>query len=203
MIRLSPQSPLSLLVCGLLLSAATLAHAATIVLDPGHGGDDSGTAPRGMMAEKKATLDVALRASAKLQAAGHRVILTRKSDRYIELSDRVSLSNQTSGKPVFVSLHFNSCSNRSISGLETYYYSRRSLKLAAALHRRIVQATGAPDRGLRSARFYVLRFNRQPSVLLELGFLSHPKEGSKISRSPLYRQKLADAVASALHQTTR
>jgi N-acetylmuramoyl-L-alanine amidase len=102
-----------------------------------------------------------------------------------------------------VSLHFNSCSNRSISGIETYYYSRRSLKLATALHRKIVQSTGAPDRGVRTARFYVLRFNKQPSVLLELGFLSHSREGSKISRSSAYRQKLADAVAGALHTSLR
>ncbi len=203
MIALSTPSAWGPLACALFLSAAGIAHSATIVLDAGHGGDDSGTAPRGMMAEKRATLDVTLRAAAQLRAVGHRVLLTRKSDQFVELSDRVNLANRTPGKPIFVSLHFNSCSNRATSGIETYYYSRRSLKLAAALHRHLVQSTGAPDRGVRTARFYVLRFNKQPSVLLELGFLSHPKEGAKISRSSAYRQKLADSVAGAIQRTVR
>ena len=198
-----PRPPIWILAAILSLCASIISQASTIILDPGHGGEDSGTAPRGMVAEKKAALDVALRAAAKLRAAGHRVILSRKSDEFIELSDRVNLSNRTPGKPIFVSLHFNSCPNRAISGIETYYYSRRSAKLASSLHHRIVQSTGSPDRGIRSARFYVLRFNKQPAVLLELGFLSHPKEGSKISRSPAYRQKLADAVASGLRSLQR
>jgi N-acetylmuramoyl-L-alanine amidase len=178
-------------------------QAATIILDPGHGGADSGATPRGMIAEKRAALDVASRAASKLRAAGHRVLLTRRSDEFIELADRVNLSNRTSGKPLFISLHFNSASNRSISGLETYYYTRRSAKLANALHQSLLKSTRSPNRGIRTARFYVLRFNKQPAVLLELGFLSHAREGSNISRSPAYRQKLADAIAAGISSLQR
>lgn len=186
-----------LLAVSLLISGIAC-QAATVIIDAGHGGSDSGTTPKRLMAEKTATLDVARKVASKLRAAGISVVMTRNSDTFVELSDRIDISNRTHGKAVFVSLHFNSSPNRASSGVETYFYSQRSLKLAESIHHKLTQAVDSPDRGLRSARFYVLRYNKHPAALVELGFLSNSREGVKISRSEKHRQKLADAVTSGI-----
>lgn len=178
-------------------------QAATIVLDPGHGGHDPGGIPGQRFSEKAAALDVALRVQARLTAAGHRVIMTRSNDTFIELSERVAISKRAPGKPVFVSIHFNSAPNSDARGIETYHFDKRGAALAQAIHRRVVAASGSPDRGIRRARFYVLRYNPRPSVLVELGFLTNAQEGGKVSRFPDYRQKLADAVASGIRAAVR
>ncbi len=192
----------SLLVASLFLSGIG-SHAATVILDAGHGGADSGTAPKRLMAEKTATLDVARKVASKLKAAGISVVMTRNSDTFVELSDRIDISNRTHGKAVFVSLHFNSSPNRSSSGVETYFYSQRSTKLAESIHYKLTQTIDSPDRGVRSSRFYVLRYNKHPAALVELGFLSNSREGTKISRSEKHRQKLADAVTSGIRAALR
>jgi N-acetylmuramoyl-L-alanine amidase len=173
-------------------------RAATIVLDAGHGGEDPGGIPRQRYSEKQAALDVALRVRARLAAAGHRVILTRASDVFVELADRVAVSNRTPSRAVFVSLHFNASPTRDAHGIETYHYDRRSAVLAQSIHQKVVAATGEQDRGVRRARFYVLRYNRRVSALVELGFLTNSREGSRIASSGAYRQKLANGVASGI-----
>jgi len=178
-------------------------QAATIVLDPGHGGEDAGGVPGQRYVEKHAALDVALRVGAQLRAAGHQVIMTRSSDVFVELSERVAIANRTSSKAVFVSIHFNSAPNADAHGIETYYYSARGARLAAAIHQRVVAATGEENRGVRRARFYVLRHNRRTAALAELGFLTNPKEGARVALSSAYRQKLANAVAGAVLSVVR
>lgn len=178
-------------------------QAATIVLDPGHGGEDAGGVPGQRYVEKRAALDVALRVGALLKAAGHQVILTRSSDVFVELSERVAIANRTSAKAVFVSIHFNSAPNVDAHGIETYYYNARGARLATAIHQKVVAATGEEDRGVRRARFYVLRHNRRTAALAELGFLTNPKEGARVERSKAYRQKLANAVAGAVLSVVR
>ncbi|RFC42568.1 MAG: N-acetylmuramoyl-L-alanine amidase [Verrucomicrobia bacterium] len=172
--------------------------AATIVLDPGHGGHDPGGIPGQRVSEKQAALDVALRVRARLQAAGQKVVMTRSSDVFVELSQRVAASKRAPAKALFVSIHFNSAPNRQAHGIETYHFDARSRRLAEAIHRRVVAATGEEDRGVRRARFYVLRTNRRTAVLAELGFLTNPQEGGRVARSSAYRQKLANAVASGV-----
>jgi N-acetylmuramoyl-L-alanine amidase len=178
-------------------------RAGTVVLDPGHGGYDPGGVPGQRYSEKAAALDIALRVRAGLIARGHRVVMTRASDVFVGLSDRVSISKRTSGSPVFVSIHLNSAPNKDATGVETYYYSSKSTRLARAIHQQVLGAAGSPDRGVRRARFYVLRYNTRPSVLLELGFLTNATEGARISRSSKHRQKLADAVVSGICSVVR
>lgn len=183
--------------------ATPRAIAATIVLDPGHGGHDPGGIPGQRVVEKHAALDVALRLRSRLQSLGHNVIMTRSTDVFVELSRRVEISNRTPGKPLFISIHFNSAPNSDARGIETYFYDRRGLALAKSIHGRVVRASGEPDRGIRRARFYVLRYNRKPSVLLELGFLTNPREAAKVAKSAEYRQRLAFAVADGVCATLR
>ena len=178
-------------------------QAGTVVLDPGHGGYDPGGVPGQRFSEKAAALDIATRVRAGLIARGHRVVMTRTSDVFVGLSDRVSISKRTSGSPVFVSIHLNSAPNKDATGVETYYYSSKSARLARAIHQQVLGAAGSPDRGVRRAKFYVLRHNTRPSVLLELGFLTNATEGARIARSSKHRQKLADAVVSGICSVVR
>jgi N-acetylmuramoyl-L-alanine amidase len=199
-------SPKRWQILGLLSLALSLRVpllAATIVLDPGHGGYDPGGIPRQRYSEKKVTLEIAKRVEARLKAAGHNVIMTRDSDEFVELADRVDTSNTTSSRAVFVSIHCNSAPNSSAHGIETYHYSARSSRLAQAIHTRLVAATGEEDRGVRRARFYVLRNNRRVAVLAELGFLTNAREGANLARNSQYQQRVADAVAAGIQNTVR
>ncbi len=188
------------LLCG---DWSTTARAGTIVLDAGHGGHDPGGITGQRYPEKVAALDIAQRVQTRLRASGHRVIMTRSSDTFIELSHRVAISNRSPGQSVFVSIHFNASPNRDASGIETYFYSSQSARLAEAVHKRVVAATGSEDRGVRTARFYVLRYNRRPAILVELGFLTNAAEGARIFKSSKYRQSLATAVADGIRSQLR
>ena len=187
----------------LLVAGVCSLSAGTVVLDPGHGGYDPGGVPGQRYSEKAATLDIALRVRAGLIASGHRVVMTRTSDVFVGLSDRVAISKRTSGSPVFVSIHLNSAPNTDATGIETYHYNSKSARLARAIHQQVIRAAGSIDRGVRRARFYVLRHNTRPSVLLELGFLTNAAEGAKIARSAAHRQKLANAVVSGICSVVR
>jgi N-acetylmuramoyl-L-alanine amidase len=196
-----------------------------IILDPGHGGSDTGTrslAPAAV--EKHYTLDWALRLKPLLEARGWKVILTRASDVDVSLLDRVAIAEKAQAA-LFLSLHFNSgAQNRELAGVETYCltptgmpshlvrgyeddvrqafpnnsYDEENLMLAVRLHRSVLRHTGTADRGLRRARFMgVLRGQHRPAVLIEAGYLSNPLEARKIA-SAEYRQRLAEAVAQAL-----
>jgi len=187
-----------LLAGTLLWNSAIFAEAATVVLDAGHGGHDPGGVPGQRYIEKHAALRVAKLVQARLKAAGHRVVMTRTSDVFVELSKRVALANKSPANSVFVSIHFNSAPNRDAHGIETYYYDERSLSLAQAIHQRVLRASGEEDRNIRKARFYVLRNNRRTAVLAELGFLTNEQEGGRVARSSDYVQRLAAAVADGI-----
>lgn len=179
-----------------LFFAGASADAKTVVLDAGHGGHDRGGVPGDPYAEKVYTLDVAKRVRSRLQAAGYRVVMTRSDDTFIGLGERCNIASRAGG--IFVSIHFNSAPRRGADGIETYYYSRKSAGLAAAIHPRLVRAAGTEDRRVRSRGYYVLRRNRLPAVLLECGFLTNPTEGRRIATSPEHRQRLADAIAAGI-----
>jgi N-acetylmuramoyl-L-alanine amidase len=194
--RLPQLLPLLLLLLSSLFAGSALA-ATTVVLDAGHGGFDKGGVPGMRLVEKHFTLDVARRVRANLQAAGIRTVMTRSTDTFVELRDRCAIANRQP-KAVFVSIHFNAAPREGACGIETYYYrGPASASLAAAIHREVVRRTGAPDRGVRTCRYYVLRNTRIPAVLAELGFLTNKAEGSRISSSA-YRDKLAQGIARPL-----
>jgi N-acetylmuramoyl-L-alanine amidase len=188
---------------GLLWGASPDARAATVVLDAGHGGHDAGGVPGQRYIEKHAALRIAKLVQARLKAAGHRVVMTRTSDVFVELPRRVAISNKSPANSVFVSIHFNSAPNRDAHGIETYYYDERSLPLAQAIHQRVLRASGEEDRNVRRARFYVLRNNRRVAVLAELGFLTNEREGGRVARSAEYGQRLAAAVADGILSVLR
>ena len=195
--------------CALLLAgilpwhSGPLAEAATVVLDAGHGGHDPGGVPGQRYIEKHAALRITKLVQARLKAAGHRVVMTRTSDVFVELSKRVAISNRSPANSVFVSIHFNSAPNRDAHGIETYYYDERSLSLARAIHQRVLRASGEEDRNIRKARFYVLRNNRRMAALAELGFLTNEQEGGRVARSTDYGQRLAAAVADGILSVLR
>jgi N-acetylmuramoyl-L-alanine amidase len=196
-----------------------------IVLDPGHGGEDSGTQNKPQrLDEKTFTLDVAQRLKKLLEAAGHRVVLTRDRDVFIPLPERAAIANRERAD-LFLSIHFNAVANGpAVDGIETYLMTPQSQRstasaaseraddtalpgnafdpwnavLGAALHRRLVTALGADDRGLKHARFAVLqRLTTAPGVLVECGYLSNDAEARRIA-TPAHRQKIAQALADGV-----
>lgn len=193
----------------------------TVVLDPGHGGIDQG-APSSWGSEKFFTLEVALATRKELIRAGYRVEMTRATDTAVSLEDRVNFANRFS-RAVFVSIHFNSSAGG--AGVETYALApegvtsnmssehhvsaadvarhvgnaqdERNIALTASIHATVLSRLGAFDRGVRHARFHVLRDVKIPAVLVEGGYISDPGEGSRIATSS-YRQRLGAAIAQGI-----
>ncbi len=192
-----------------------------VVVDPGHGGGDYGTRAARGLSEKAANLDVSKRLIRLLENAGIPWVLTRTKDRYVDHGARSALADDRPGY-IFVSIHFNEDSSRDTEGWETYCLSpqyapstssggtlrgdereswpgnefdHHNFLLTQAIHRAAVLAkTNAPsDRGLKRARFKVLRLARAPSVLVEGGFMSNPREAA-LMKTEAYRQQIAQWV---------
>ncbi|PWU10548.1 MAG: N-acetylmuramoyl-L-alanine amidase [Verrucomicrobia bacterium] len=169
----------------------------TVVLDAGHGGYDmGGRAVYGEMNEKILALDIVKRINAILCHKGYHTILTRTDDTFIPLGKRTEISNHTPNS-IFVSIHINWSRNRSAHGLETFYYLPNSRRLATNILREIGQVYATPIRGVKFARFHVLRYNLRPAVLCELGFDSNRFENGLL-RKAQHRQSLAEAVARGI-----
>lgn len=168
----------------------------TVVIDAGHGGHDTGARAVKGAPEKQLALDTARRVSRILRASGLRVVETRSGDYFIPLDKRVSRSNSLRNV-VFVSIHYNWVKRSKASGVETFYYSSRSSRLAANIQREVVKNSGALNRGIKNRGFYVLKNNKRPAVLCELGFVSNPSENRKIQTAAV-RQRLAEAVARGI-----
>ncbi len=168
----------------------------TVVIDAGHGAHDSGARSRRGTLEKDVNLDVAIRLAKNLRQAGFRTVMTRSDDRFITLSQRAAISNAQK-KAVFVSVHFNWSPRSSMQGIETYYHHPYGKTLAQHIHKSLLEGGVTPSRGVKYARFHVLRNNRNPAVLLELGFLSNRHDDS-LARDPAYRQKLANLITDGI-----
>jgi N-acetylmuramoyl-L-alanine amidase len=168
----------------------------TVVIDPGHGGFDRGGIPGQRVAEKTMTLDVAQRLAKKLRQAGYRVVMTRDSDVFVPLGERVRIANSYPDA-VFVCIHFNSATRAGANGIETYYYSNGSAKLAADIHRHVIAGTSTDNRGIRRRGYFVLRRAAAPAVLVECGFLTNSTEASLALQSS-YRERLADRIADGV-----
>jgi len=180
-----------------LLLAVAPVRAVTVVVDAGHGGHDRGGAPGQRVPEKPYTLDVALRLASTLRENGFRVLLTRDGDYFVGLRERCEVAN-AQPNAIFVSVHFNGAPRTGADGVETYYYWPQSAALAQAVHRRLLAATGLEDRHVRQRGFFVIRRSRPPAILVEPGFLSNPEDAARVSGSPAYRQRIADAIARGI-----
>jgi N-acetylmuramoyl-L-alanine amidase len=201
----------------------------TIVIDPGHGGEDAGTkSVLGNRYEREFTLDWARRLASLLTANGWQVFLTRSNDTHVSLADRIAFAEEHKAG-LFLSLHFNSAApDERQAGLETYCltpagmassvtrgygddpaqtfpnnaFDAENVQLAAWVHRALLQINGRRDRGVRRARYLgVLRGQNRPAILIEGGYLSNPVEARRIADPP-YRQQMAEAVAKALREST-
>jgi N-acetylmuramoyl-L-alanine amidase len=168
----------------------------TVVVDAGHGGFDRGGRPLSGAPEKVLALDTAKRLAKVLRSRGFRVFETRKGDAFIPLSTRTTISNRA-GESIFVSIHYNWGRRRGARGVEIYYFTPRSWRLASNILRQAVRAYPTESRGVKRSNFYVLRENRRPAVLCELGFVSNP-EDNRYLQNRTYRQRIAERVADAI-----
>jgi N-acetylmuramoyl-L-alanine amidase len=188
---------LLLALCGLPAPVqAARAPFRTVVIDAGHGGHDRGGIPGQRVAEKEVALDVAKRLETILRERGFRTVMTRRSDVFLSLGHRVAIANSQKDA-IFVSVHFNSAKRAGASGVETYYYTSNSAGLAARIHREMARPVSTEDRGLRRRGFYVVRRTLVPSVLVECGFLTNPRE-AQLARKASYRQDLAERIARGI-----
>lgn len=165
-----------------------------IVIDPGHGGKDSGTIGIKGTLEKNLTILTANLLAQKLEDAGSKVIFTRDNDRFISLINRVAISNFYHAD-AFISIHYDSISDSSVRGMTSYYYSSSQKELANELHASIIEATQMKDRGVRQNDYFVLRENNQPATLLELGYLSNQTEEQLVST-----QQYQETVSTAIYE---
>jgi len=196
----------------------------TIVLDPGHGGTDSGTRGAQHQLEKNYTLDWALRTERLLTNAGWNVFLTRRRDVDLSLTERIAIADRVQAD-LFISLHFNSTFPQTQpSGIETYCltpsgmpstlargfadderaifpnnaFDSANLSWAFRLQRALIDHTREHDDGVKHARFMsVLRYQNRPAVLIEGGFLSNPQDAVNIQSSD-YRETLARAIVDSI-----
>jgi N-acetylmuramoyl-L-alanine amidase len=191
-----------------------------VVLDPGHGGQDSGAVCGGVM-EKDLTLDVAQRVDRLLQAKGVATLMTRTGDSYVSLADRAAITNREHGC-IFVSIHFNEAKKEASSGIETYYAAHQvprreplvswlpflqraaletpnfeSQSLAAFIQQSLVEKTQEPDRGTKAGQFFVIANVRHPAVLVEGGFLTNKGDIGKLGNAD-YREQIAAAITGGI-----
>ncbi|HEY6111160.1 MAG TPA: N-acetylmuramoyl-L-alanine amidase [Chthoniobacterales bacterium] len=193
-----------------------------VVLDPGHGGQDSGAMFAGVL-EKDLTLDIAQRVDRLLQAEGLATIMTRVGDAYVSLADRAALANRTPNC-VLVSIHFNEDSKRASTGIETYYAEHpipmgepllswlpflqkaaaavegpdiESQSMAGFIQEALVARTQAVNRGTKSKQYFVIANVRHPAVLVEGGFLTNKEDIARLTSSD-YRDQIAAAISEGV-----
>ncbi|ASC69224.1 N-acetylmuramoyl-L-alanine amidase [Halomicronema hongdechloris C2206] len=161
-----------------------------VVIDPGHGGRDPGAIGIAGLQEKGINLAISQRVQQQLQRQGITVLMTRSDDRFIDLEPRVTFAERAQAD-LFVSIHANaiSLSRPEVNGLETYYYSLGQ-RLAQIIHANILRRVDIADRGVRQARFYVLRRTSMPAVLVETGFVTGQDDVRRL-RDPAQRNQIA------------
>ncbi len=194
----------------------------TIVLDPGHGGTENGTANADLgLLEKNLNLDVSERLQKHLEGLGYKVVFTRYDDRVVPLEERPEISKGVQAD-LFVSVHFNAALNEEAAGLETYMltpegqpstsgkkadadaiaypanrFDKQNFELAFRIQKSMLSRLQRADRGVKKARFKVLKTLDCPGILVECGFLSNGEESLLISTAA-YRERLALSLADAI-----
>jgi N-acetylmuramoyl-L-alanine amidase len=179
-----------------------------IVIDPGHGGGDYGAInPKSNLAEKDVNLAIALRLQELLSQAGWNAILTHSTDQDVtspdssnaeELGARVNIANQQNAC-LFISIHCDASSNQDVKGTTTFYYKDKDKPLAMILQQSLISALGTLNRGVKNAKFYVLKNTTMPSALIEVAFISSPDD-SKLLSDSAFREKVAKAIYKGVLQ---
>ncbi|MDC3416115.1 N-acetylmuramoyl-L-alanine amidase [Aquibacillus salsiterrae] len=182
------------------VSGATVIEGLNVVIDAGHGGQDPG-ALKNDLQEKDLNLDVSLKVADKLKELGANPILTRSTDEFLELYERVKYSNNNLGD-IFVSIHVNSAVSTA-SGAEVYYNEGKGLNemesilLAQKIQDQLVELVDMHDRGIKQGDFYVIRENETPAALVELGFITNDDDRKKLE-SDEYRTLFAEAITQGI-----
>ncbi|GAA5494009.1 hypothetical protein Rhal01_00164 [Rubritalea halochordaticola] len=195
----------------------------TVIIDPGHGGKDAGAVNQ-YGTEAGYNLSVARMVRDLLKQQGYNVIMTRDSDTYLTLGQRVDLANRYDNA-IFISIHFNAGGGSRARGIETFtlspvgvaHYGRSvkssdyrvregnhqdsaNIALATAVHGVALQRTKSnhiPDRGIKRARYSVLTSIKHPAILVEGGFMSHPTE-ARIIHTKNYQKTIAYSIAEGI-----
>ena len=170
----------------------------TVVIDPGHGGRDPGAVGINGLQEKYVVNDIAPRVAAILREQGANVVMTRNSDIEVDLEPRVQTAERANAS-IFVSIHANaiSLSRPDVNGLETFYASDSGHRLADTVHATVLRAMGMRDRGVRSARFYVIRRTSMPAILVETGFVTGSEDYHNLA-DPDWRERMSQAIAQGI-----
>ena len=183
-------------------SASNFLSGKTIVIDPGHGGQDPGATGKNGLKEKDVNLTTSLALANILRKLGAEVVLTRKSDVYLTLDERVAVAEKERAN-IFISIHANAHpSNTFTSGTETYYYrdkatAGQSYSLGQFIQGELTTLLQLPGRGVKHGNFHVIRETSMPSVLLELAFLSNAVDENLLAHKPLL-EEVARAIAKGV-----
>ncbi|MBV5260381.1 N-acetylmuramoyl-L-alanine amidase [Synechococcus moorigangaii CMS01] len=168
-----------------------------VTIDPGHGGRDPGAVGIGGLQEKNAVLPISQEVARILQQNGIGVRMTRNTDVFVSLEDRARQANAANAD-LFVSIHANaiSMSRPDINGFEVFYF-QSGRGLAESIHRNVMRRISIRDRGVKTARFYVLRNTSMPSALVETGFVTGREDAPRLN-DPAFRSQMAQAIAAGI-----
>lgn len=181
-------------------NSANAANFRTVVIDAGHGGHDNG-GQWGRVYEKHLALDTAYRLESKLKSLGYQTVMTRRSDYFISLPQRVSTGNRYRNA-IFVSIHYNYTWKQQVSGLETFYSSEEGRRLAQLVQSSLIRRTRTVDRSAKYARFYVIRNSSLPAILVEGGFVSNAQERDRM-KSGWFRDSIAQGIVDGIQRYRR
>ena len=208
---------MSLLVFSVLWegSSAVVGHSAVhhiVMLDPGHGGYDPGAISAQGVYEKKINLEIAQKIREMLLPCGVEVQLTREEDivyapagvkgrqakKQLDLNHRIEMASQANAD-IFVSVHVNATPSGRNSGAETFYHfkSNSGKELAELIQQELIKIPGMNQRVAKPGDFYIIKNTSMPAVIVEVGYLSSPKENKKLQQ-PWYQEQLARAIAKGI-----
>jgi N-acetylmuramoyl-L-alanine amidase len=168
----------------------------TVVIDAGHGGSDYGAIREGIN-EKDINLNIAKKVRDILSKQGYLVHMTRDTDVFVSLEDRVIFAEKFT-PDIFISIHVNSSVRPEINGIETHYYHQESLSLAQTVHAALASAIQTTNRGLFKSKFYVINHTTMPAILVEIGFISNDAERAQLTGEGR-KQATAKAIAEGVN----
>lgn len=173
----------------------------TVVIDPGHGGKDVGATGASGLYEKDFTLSLSKKLKEVLEKEDKiKVYMTREDDTFISSEDkyRPKYANEINAD-LFISIHGNTFEDAGVSGTEAYYYHEGSKDFAETLHEKVANSTGFKDRGVKNNDFFVVKYTDMPAVLLEIGYLTNPKE-EQLMIDDEFENKTAESICDGIKE---